>query len=972
MKILRILGYILLHILTLGILLLCHYYKYHNVREQGLPVPPVPDVPEQTTLQVAVQPPKDPQIKAPPSPSLPPYPRLPSTPPLSQEDVFLDSLESLVAIQEQGFAPEYAYFILPGRQDLNPNFIVSYPQYIAQNSLINMDHQRIKANNPALNARERAFATQCLNQLEYLDHNYLIVNVSGDGDCLYRSYGVGYLCALQQARKTCPNIFYEETARLNKLPFATLFPELTQQVINLLTRCHALPSFQQIFDKIILSPHYSMILTSFLKELAAYTARSNIIQNMDMLSAKVMLISDLEEDLLPATTQYLLQQKPSLSQHLIFHPPMPLTSPQEQFYLLLEQLPMLFLTEQEMLELPPEEKQKQKDLEAALSRYFAKLDSLLAALGWEQEEFDTKVKSKLPPIVRHQHNRFLNNLSKRHPMGIPCSSVLSFFACLLNSPTLKTDSTCQTFYNSIDKILYKNISSQKSLENTLGLSPSSTEQMFKFLDSHWQCRITCEHVLVFLTMYNSLKCATHHSQLKRLQIRIAKLLKKDMHMTFEDEGILQHTSILKTIVEKFLQAIHGNPSWQQLYKQVVDSSVMQMLSSSDKTKSDTLYNQALLLIFLIFQHPQFLTNTKTREVAKELKLLVLPFLQYALKKVENQKILGGLTQSILGSIMLNPPEPSVLPWTSPDIVVFCEYFATYPEIVILHDSLLNQLLPLIYKAFPLSGDQSEQALQLIASLETTYKDPWTKFLARLNIVGYCGHHYPQPSPPFSESLINQLSPGFLLYSFLLNHPELRERPTELSTMLKAFYTAATIAYKKALTASAPSLRLYFNTIQLDFKNHKSLREIALRALVSQTKLQSESPTKAFKETLLSYLYSLNINQLYTILDDVKQQAESSHVSGLAQALRKPALCQILSDLTPTHIQELSERHGFCRAGFADEAEADVVLIRFPNHYGCLLRRTAAVSSLSGSSANEATTPETGRSSKRSLEGGPHS
>ncbi|ETR80381.1 hypothetical protein X556_0293, partial [Chlamydia pneumoniae B21] len=85
LRILRTIGYVLLHIITLGLLLLIHYYKHHRVvRKEGLPTPPtLPKGPEPKTIEIAKQPPKDGEDKKPdvPKPGTPPPEDTPPPPP---------------------------------------------------------------------------------------------------------------------------------------------------------------------------------------------------------------------------------------------------------------------------------------------------------------------------------------------------------------------------------------------------------------------------------------------------------------------------------------------------------------------------------------------------------------------------------------------------------------------------------------------------------------------------------------------------------------------------------------------------------------------------------------------------------------------------------------------------------------------------------------------------------------------------
>ncbi|WP_236558940.1 hypothetical protein [Chlamydia sp. 17-3921] len=959
-RVLRVIGYILLHIITLGILLLIHYYRNHIIREKGLPPAPIPKAPTIETLTIAQKPPIPEDPKETPPKDQPPKEEPPKKPQPKQKPPFRPiiytlpnvpnmpshiipgSIEAMVWQYSRGFAPEAALFTLPGQRDINPNFVASYPMPICEDPLIPFRHliTLLPPRDPSI----PAYLHPYIDQIRYLNENYYIVDVPGDGTCFYHAYAVGWLCSLYESQTTRPRAFSEEANLILQHPFASSSEEanqLSHKVADLLHSCTTCPTLQQLFDSILLSQECTQILVSYLQKIATHAVRQQI-NILGEENARAAFVADIEEALLPQAMQFLGRQRPTTPflQNVIFQPSMPLTSASDQLTLLLEYLPWIFLTQEETSKLSPQEQDNQNLLKQILHELLNNLDLALNTSNSKLlgTQFKKNVLDKLSVEEYSHFTRFLECIQKRHSKEFPYSQILLFLACINTSPTLKTNVFIQNFLSIAEEEIRKTVGFQATLAEVLNLNRQHTSLLENTLNRCWEQKLTAELVISFLSMHDSLECAHLIPNLEKLFKRIALLLKKGLKTAFEAGGTLQHRlEFLKQNVEELTALLFVSDEWQQQFAEFCNFSSLKI--SSDTTlpaMKDTLYTRGMQLFFFILQHPHFLSNPLTKKAAQNIKSLLMPYLQYGLKKSENLSVLQSLATAILGTATLSPPLPDeneseVMKKTAH----LCGYFATRPDVAILHPDLQEKLFLFSHKVFSDNSPLTMEAKRLQEELALAYPQLWQSFISHLNILGYQGTKHPQLTPPDQDSFVKKLPLGQLLFSFLLNYPEVRSGNSSLEQQLQTYYDNASKAFKLELQHFAPLLLPSLKEMLPHLTKFIQFKETMISALVRKPEGLDHEATAAFRESFLAYLRSFSAAQLQDLLDAIKQQAESAHVAGLTSALHKPALCQTLYD--PTAVQGTAN-HGFLSAGFASEAEAKIILIRFPNHYGCLLRK----------------------------------
>ncbi|SPN73606.1 hypothetical protein C10C_0439 [Chlamydia serpentis] len=986
LRILRTIGYILLHIITLGLLLLIHYYKHHQVfRKEGLPTPPIiPRAPDKKTLETAKQltedkddrkpsSPKKPTPTPPPIKKISPSPSIPSSPELSDKKILetdkqpgedkditppappkkttpppikkispppyqrqpegVGSLNWMVnkAIMRD-ILPLSSQIIDPTTEEINPYFLASYPNQIKNEpGFFPLDTLKLLAHNPLIPSERRRIAKLALNQIEYLSANYYVVNVPGDGRCFYRSYVVGWLCALAKDSETNSNIFTEEAIRVRELSFASSSPEnqaLSIQVSTLLESCANYLTLEELYNKVILNPQNNAILVSFIQKLSTYTARRNIAMSVDEASARRIYVSDIEEALLPETLEFLVKKHSynNLFLNLIAEPPLPSTNTKDQLLLLLGHLPALFLNDQELKTLDSQKQISRRQYELQVEQAFCKLSAVLNCSGWDIETFATRVKDNLPAIIKSQFTRFLQTIKDRRCKDtLPWSQTFSFFAFILTSPSTKLNKICKGFYLEIEGILNSMISAQSNLQDILEVSDRFKDYLKDDLENAWESNVTSSNMFSLLTMHDGLRLAQLLPSLKSLQIRVARLLKNLISASFENPPLSEQPEVLETTVNHLLSAIYTNTTWTSYWDQVCSSEILNLpLDPKIAPEKDSLYTSAARLLFFIFQHPLIETHPSTKQTVANLKMILLPLLQYAFKKVENQTKLKNLLNPILASIFLDAHKPSY-PITTKDIQSFCVFFKIHPEIMILDPILELRCKNFANSMFP-TFDLENQAKSLIKEIPDTHGNLWESFLKRMNTFS---------AQPLSDALCS----SFLVFSFLENYPELLQKSSPITNKLQCFQKTALETFLEKEEQLIRILRPVFGLAAETLNNYSIFR----RQMINHLLRKSDSTTavfchSAFRENLISYLLSLHSSNLASILDLVQDQAESSDVASMATVpLQQLAVCEAMFDSENTYnnIQSLAVSHGFLHS-FSSEAEARIFLIHFSNHYGCLL------------------------------------
>ncbi|WP_041466962.1 hypothetical protein [Chlamydia pneumoniae] len=988
LRILRTIGYVLLHIITLGLLLLIHYYKHHRVvRKEGLPTPPtLPKGPEPKTIEIAKQPPKDGEDKKPdvpkpgtpppedtpppppkaPSPASPKVPKQPAdkkpTPPPEappppvrvatpmplrpSSQGYWQCLNRMVSmVLRRAPLPLPAMQVDPILGDFNPHFVASYPNRIDNEPMYFQIKQFKKiAQNPDLPQQHRRLAQLSLEQALYLNDNYYLVNVPGDGNCFYRAYAVGWLSALYEESSRNDIVFEQEATRLLDLPFASSSPanaNLCAEMAELLQLCSTYCSFIDLYDGVILSQKHTATLIAFLRKLSAYAIRQQIAASSNEETARALFISDMQDDLLPSVLEFLAANRPysELFQNLINHSALPYMQSRDKLFLLLEHLPALFLTDAELQKMSPEDQQLRKQYEREIREAFAKLSRRIADSGWDTERFNAIVKDHLPEAIRCQYSRFLATIENRRSGDLPWSPALSFFAFLCTCPSVRFHKLCATFYKSLEDIIIASAPPQRSIQEILQISNASLSYLNEDLDSSWQREVISSNIMTILTTHESLTLESSMPQLETLHKRIANLLKNVISTSFETPPLSNQPDLLSNLVNKLLVAIHSKLELKEHFNTVCSARSLRLTrdeGSGLSQEQDLLYTQAVQLLFFILQHPQVNNRPETKDAVKELKMLLLPFLQYAFKKVENEKKLQKLLRSILGSLVLKPPARYPSTPSNKDKETFCKFWSRHPEVMVLDPILEKNCMQFLRATFP-NYQLETEAILLEKEIESTFRNGWNVFLTRLNLFG---SKLGSPSSP--TALSDQFSKSFLIFCFLNNYPKLLQKKTPLAARLDAFQREASHRFTQVKDKLLLSLKYGFPLATATINQYSRARDQLICNLLKNTVTASDGFCRSgFRQSLIGYLHSLSSNELGDILDDVKEQAEANDVAAMTTVPLQPfAVCLIMSDrdtVSEENIENFVAMHGFLNT-ISPERDARIFLIRFPNHYGCLLPR----------------------------------
>lgn len=262
-KVLRIVGLILLTIFTLGLFLLWKYCcSSRSIEPQSEPA--ITDSQPQSTTPAPVR-----------------YAVATTT--VQRQQHSQNSPEFLFALQQQHLYPEACnFFTITG--ELNSGFLCTYPLSVYQtfeHEFLSLQEKLISSEDPS-SAYEAMIAEQRLSQLQYLEQNYYLVQVPGDNSCFYRSYIVGWLCALMK-EKTQGNldVFKQEIERLQNLECGKSFSDglrLTQQAIQILDICDQCPNLLSLYNHVILNPRHITTLITYFKEISFHVADARKLQ----------------------------------------------------------------------------------------------------------------------------------------------------------------------------------------------------------------------------------------------------------------------------------------------------------------------------------------------------------------------------------------------------------------------------------------------------------------------------------------------------------------------------------------------------------------------------------------------------------------------------------------------------------------------------------------------------------------------
>lgn len=278
-KVLRVIGIIILTLLTLGLFLVWKYCCSATPVDREEEVLGLPSSPSSPSSPVA------PSTRAPrtPPPSPKPVRYVETARTMKQHDVPKDSPEYLFLLQQRGLqhpvcCPQTAL------GELNRGFLCTYPQSVYQSQQHDFQsfEEKIIAATTWDNTEEALSASYCLSQLQYLEQNYFIVQVPGDHSCFFRAYTVSWLCALMREKLDGnPQAIEQAIQKLQNLAIIESIPggkTLTQKVVDILVLCDQFGSLQTMYDLVILDPKHVSTLITYLRTITFHAADEQKLQ----------------------------------------------------------------------------------------------------------------------------------------------------------------------------------------------------------------------------------------------------------------------------------------------------------------------------------------------------------------------------------------------------------------------------------------------------------------------------------------------------------------------------------------------------------------------------------------------------------------------------------------------------------------------------------------------------------------------
>ncbi|AAP05012.1 membrane protein [Chlamydia caviae] len=235
----------------------------------------------------------------------------------------------------------------------------------------------------------------------------------------------------------------------------------------------------------------------------------------------------------------------------------------------------------------------------------------------------------------------------------------------------------------------------------------------------------------------------------------------------------------------------------------------------------------------------------------------------------------------------------------------------------------------------MNSGNPEKTSALVQEVRTNYPELWADFIQHLDIVGH--RATPQnASRPFSQTLTLDI----LLYSFLSTYPQILEDNTEVTTRLTTYISEQTTRIKTSIVEDFHRWNLLFWANLEKIITYNNLQKVFLFSLVRRG--------NAYPEASQSFIHDLNtmdIHELMRMFNSVNTQAEDEHISAISSALGSLALCQYLADgsLTQTvrQLTPLANNHGFFQTDYASEQQAGIFVLHANNHYNCLLPKDAS-------------------------------
>ncbi|AHK62963.1 OTU family ubiquitin thioesterase [Chlamydia avium] len=973
-RILRVIAYIMLHIITLGILLLIHYLDRHIIEDHTRSifpvVPPKPEEPIKTEIPTTLGKDKQPTEDVPPPPSpgtketsvkkiiqpkekkapdahvkgdvpssgSPPPTSLdtlfsytPSTPPTKPDflsrilslghlpkEVAPHSLQSLVYYGEQGLLPYSARPTLDILKTSNPTFLNTYPMKVKDiflQTILNLQ-QKLQNTNPQ--SDEYLVANLQLKQLQYLDNNFYIIDVLGDGNCFYRACFVGWLSHLM--RQNNPAVFAEEAERILSFPFASSSPgnyKVSKNMASLLHSCQNFRTLKDLFDLVLLSHTQTSIGVKYLRTLALFVTNCNRIQALGgEENLKALILGQLEDtlDLLLSSLRELMRIQPSSSvlTEMFSNTQPPPTTTTTQALLLLEFLQSLFSSEQQPSE-------QHRAAHSMLQELTQSCSSILTAAGITNDHAE-KVVTFLPKELHIHYTRFSETLHQSStPTPPPTNIVLTAFL-LCHPSCINHNTSCDAYMKLARSALQTHLDKQTDICEFLNCDQEQSAVINSILKECWSHKLSICALDSLLSLPEGIQGTLVIPQLEHIFMIILRLLSTAPPSLLNLE--------LKETNSVLLSSIQFQPQLTLAFSVFLSAPLFGKL---DETPMEKEYAQSIRLFFFILQHPLLLRDPdpNVAESSKKLLSTFFPYLQQALRKHSNHKKLEVISETLWGLFCSCPPklDSEINPQVVESTVMF---LIRYPVTLSLCDPKLQQAILDIVQ----SSSSHHAARELIRNIKAQYLMEWNAFIKHLNTVGR------RSSQEYKTRLSSLLPKELLLTAFLNHYPQIWPLSSTLGQQCQAYLEQQTnkirqellannqLRWQKLIIKNCPRLSIY-NKLQNSFL----LSTLRPTAYPMETRL-----------TILHQLEQLHVDQLTSIFDSITSQAEDEHVSALSSSLGFIGLCQYLADTslsqTPSQLTPLSTTHGFLQLDYSPEDRAHIHIFRAFNHYNCLLRKDA--------------------------------
>ncbi|WP_213357971.1 hypothetical protein [Chlamydiifrater phoenicopteri] len=909
---------ILFHILTLGIFLIIdHCFKYDVLSPPETPfsLPKTPQLPKKPLDLLKFFP----QTFPTPVPisiqkTMPTYgPLVLAHPPGMSRSYAWELSDSLLDLYKKQAANNAPRAALPFLTTLfgiveNLHFVSSYPVYLMQSfQEVGLIDRFLKE--PSSPEEEWLFP-KIVEQVCYLDNKYFLINVSGDGNCFYRSFAIGWLVSLI-SNPGNPKALREEIQKLEALPFTKASEknaELTRRVVAILKLCFRKRKISFLFDEVILSSPMTDVIM-FLRELSYFSASQERKSSMTEANAKQLILLQLNDD-----PSYLQQALTTLS----------------EFSPCSAKIQGVFLSPDALLnssQLSP------CDELLLMCRFFKKLSSsnhkdvapLTKALGIT---LNTILSPISKTIASNWPTLFANTLSsseyKLLEQNTPYLSTTSRLYVFLESlPASSFDSRIEAFLEKVRNQIRTYSASKLSLRDLLSLRDSTEHSFYqikeRLIRSLFRKDFFLRSMNALLTTVNS--SLPHSEHTKQVIKDFLSLLNENFSSLYEANREIIHIQQQELLTEEYLLgATPGAATAEQDWKKDFNT----LTSNLNIKNLDPL---VLDFLFLINSPTRAEKVLKSRRCAALLNTFSYLYNATAAELLENTSFKNSLKKACLHLCLTQryaSDEEALFTQIKSDgdkITVIKNTFS-HPEIT--YSQGLNSLLD---SCWAILAQANSAASRLMSTFNNEHKQKLDLYKQSLKVLSSRdGAVWGQ------ENILHKINDGALLYAFLLNHPGVVDENRDAAAFLTRCKALCNQFYPQ-LEESLPSKNI----------QNKLLQKRLSEAIFFQKLFIQNSLYKSLLENLLT---DMPLDDLDKAFVHSVSQAETEHVAALSRELAPFAICQFLGtdeainpynfslELTD-QVSLLTRTQGFISL-YAPEEEASIRLLRLSNHYCCLL------------------------------------